>query len=146
MKIGLSLSRCVLDIFLNKVDFYDILVITTGTRFDPTNEKDWNSIWRGYSTHGGVWSPYSDEELKFKGVVLDLHHAGKLHQPRNFGGQPYREPLGRAWYDVMPVIEDIESNPALTASWQQFKTLAALTGISNINHNGGFYERFLGQI
>lgn len=142
MKIGLSLSRCVLDIFLKNVDFYDIIVVTTGTKFDPTIDKHWCNIWRGYSTYSGVWGPYSDEELKFKGIVLDLHYAGKLHQPRNFGGHPYREPLGRAWYDVMPTIDDIEQNPTLAASWQQFKTLAALTGISNIKDEGDLYERF----
>lgn len=131
-----------MDIFLEKVDFYDIIVITTGTKFDPTIDRDWCSIWRGYSTYGGVWEQYSDEELKFKGIILDLHNTGKLHQPRNFGGRPYREPLGRAWYDVMPAIDDIEQNPALAASWQHFKTLAALTGISNIKDEGNLYERF----
>lgn len=140
MKVGLSLSKCVLDIFLEKVDYYDILVITTGTRFDPTNDSEWNSIWRGYSSWHGIWEPYNDHELKFKEIVCDLHHAGKLHQPRNFGGHAYREPLDRSWYDVMPVIDEIESNPALANSWQQFKTLASLTGVTNINSTGDTYE------
>lgn len=142
MKIGLSLSRCVLDIFLEKVEFHDILVITTGTMFDPTKCSLWESIWRGYSTYNGVWSPYPNDEPRFKEIVLDLHYTGKLHQPRNFGGAPYREPLNRAWYDVMPVIDDIESNPALANSWQQFKTLASLTGLTNIDPNGDEHERF----
>lgn len=146
MKIGLSLSRCVLDIFLEKVDIYDILVVTTGTRFDPTIDAEWESIWRGYSTYNGIWSPYVEDKIKFKDIVLGLHYEGKLHQPRNFGGYPYREPLGRAWYDVMPTIDDIEQNPTLAASWQQFKTLAVLTGVTDIDPNGGVYERFSRQI
>jgi hypothetical protein len=146
MKVGLSLSKCVVDIFLEKVDYYGILVITTGTRFDPTIDSEWKSIWRGYSTYNGVWEPYVNEEATFKQIVLDLHYTGKLHQPRNFSGTPYRDPLSRTWYDVMPVIDEIESNPTLANSWHQFKTLAALTGAANIDNIGYHYERFRGQI
>lgn len=127
MKIGLSLSYCVLDIFLGKVQYHEILLITTGTRFDPPNDADWRNIWRGYSQPYAVWGQYPDKEMEFKSIVLDLHCAGKLHQPRKFNGHPYRDSRDRSWYDVMPEIDEIESNPTLSASWRQFKTLAALT-------------------
>ena len=55
MKIGLSLSRCLRDVYLGEVDSEEVLVIIARTDFDPNDDKQWEGIWSGYH-HGGAWS------------------------------------------------------------------------------------------
>ena len=56
MKVGLSLSRCMRDIFNGTVDEEDVLVIVARTDFDPHNDNHWNNIWDGY-VYGGLSNP-----------------------------------------------------------------------------------------
>ena len=56
MKIGLSYSRCVLDIVEGRVDIEDVLVVVARTNFDPTDDTQWTGIWQGY-TLGGLSNP-----------------------------------------------------------------------------------------
>ena len=48
MKIGLSYSRCVLDIVDGTVDIDDVLLIIARTDFDPHDDEQWKGIWEGY--------------------------------------------------------------------------------------------------
>ena len=61
MKIGLSYSRCVLDIVEDRVDIDDVLVLITRTDFDPRDDGQWAAIWEGYC-YGGMsraeWGHY----------------------------------------------------------------------------------------
>ena len=41
MRIGLSFSRCVLDIVEGRVDIDDVLVVIARTDFDPHNDSQW---------------------------------------------------------------------------------------------------------
>jgi len=95
MKVGFSYSRCLKDIYDGVVPFEDVLVIVARTHFDPTIKDHWNSIWRGYTTQGGwsyaEWEGYEDKEEEFKALTLKLYHAGKLHQPRQYGAFPTRD-------------------------------------------------------
>ena len=44
MKVGLSFSRCLRDIFEGTVKFDDVLVIVSRTDVDPHNDNHWNSL------------------------------------------------------------------------------------------------------
>lgn len=129
MKVGLSLSRCVRDIFEGRVDFYDVLVIVSRTDFDPNNDEHWQQIWQGY-LHGGVsnpvWHGLDDHETKIREICQRLDDHGKLHQPRQYSkGNPYAADY--AWLDTVVSEDDLEDNPAVKKAWEQYKILAGLS-------------------
>ena len=127
MKIGLSLSRCVKDIVDGIVDPEDVLVLVTGTQFDPTLDDQWNNIWYGYAIDYSVWLDFRDREDEVRAVVLQLWHDGKIHQPRKFGAQP----LGASyhWREVILMDEELDQTPAARMAWEKFKMIAELTNI-----------------
>lgn len=107
MRIGYSLSRCVLDILEEQVKEGDVLVIVARTRFDFN--KHWKEIWDGYTTYNAwsddTWSSYKDREEEVKAVVKRLWDNGKIHQPRLFGAFPPR--MRHIWdevVDIKPVL------------------------------------------
>jgi len=128
MKIGLSLSLCVLDIFLKKVDKSDVIVIVSRTDFDPENDEQWKSIWQGYANQGsylGIWGFHSAYEVEFRQIILNLHKTGKLHQPRQYGAHPPR--IMYHWLETLAPEEDVEKNPAVKKAWENYKILAGLS-------------------
>jgi hypothetical protein len=135
MKIGSSLSRCVLDIYNDTVVKYDVLVIIARTDFDPTDDMHWNNIWNGYgggaNALGNLYSnaewrsiPAEDEQ-KLRDIILDLYDNGKIHQPRQFGARPQR--FEHYWYDVILSDEVVDSTPAAKKAWDNYKLLAGLS-------------------
>ena len=137
MKIGLSYSRCVRDVVDGKVDIGDILVVISRTDFDPHNDEEWASIWRGYHGLGlsrPEWQNYPPEdEQRFRDVSIALWDNGLFHQPRKFGAHPRRLPY--YWLDVTLTTEDLENNPAAKLAWDKFQTLASLGGIDLLDHH-----------
>jgi len=132
MKIGLSYSRCIVDIIDGKVNFDDVLVIITRTNFDPTDDTHWKNIWEGYRYGSGLsnteWYNYADEdEKKFRVLTLDLLRTGKLHQPRQFGAYPVRR--NEIWLEAVLPNEELENNPIAKEAWENFQVAAALTGV-----------------
>jgi hypothetical protein len=135
MKIGLSYSRCVLDIVEGRVDLDDVLVIITRTDFDPRDDKQWAGIWSGYC-HGGIaraeWGDYDffnqEDEAKFRSVSIMLWEDGKMHQPRKFGAYPTRRP--EYWLETVLPSEELERNPAAKIAWEKFQTVAGLTNVN----------------
>ncbi len=127
MKIGLSLSACVVDIIEGDVNIDDVFVIVSRTNFDPANDEHWSSLFNGYA-YGGPWSRYVDRESEIRQLVQNLESSGKLHQPRKFGVYPQSIGHGVVWLDLVPEIKDIEANPALKQAWDRFNLLAGLTG------------------
>ena len=132
MKIGLSYSRCVLDIVEDRVDINDVLVIVARTDFDPRDDNQWAGIWEGYCFGGmsrAEWGDYDynskEDEDKFRSVSTMLWEDGKLHQPRKFGAHPARRP--EFWLETVLVSEEIETNPAVKAAWNNFQVVAGLT-------------------
>lgn len=126
MKVGLSFSRCVLDIVEGRVDIADVLVVVARTDFDPTIDSQWKSIWNGYHSMNPEWGAYEDEdEDRFRSVTLELWETGKLHQPRKFGAFPARRP--EFWLETVLVSEEIETKPAVKAAWDNFQVVAGLT-------------------
>ena len=135
MKIGLSYSRCVLDIVEGRVDMEDVLVLITRTDFDPRDDTQWTGIWQGY-TLGGLsnpeWADYDlhnkEHEDKFRSVSCMLYEDGKMHQPRKFGARPQRRP--EIWLEAVLPSEELEKNPAAKIAWGKFQTVASLTNVN----------------
>ena len=135
MKIGLSYSRCVLDIVEGRVDIDDVLVLITRTDFDPRDDTQWTGIWQGY-TLGGLsnpeWADYDlhnkEHEDKFRSVSCMLYEDGKMHQPRQFGARPQRRP--EIWLEAVLPNSELEKNPAAKIAWGKFQTVASLTNVN----------------
>jgi len=129
MKVGLSLSRCVRDIFEKRVDIQDVLVIVSRTDFDPNNDNHWRQIWGGY-LYGGVsdavWHGLEDYETEIRNICIDLYESGKLHQPRQFGSAS-RFRADYVWLDTIVSDEDLEINPAVKTAWEQYQVIAGLS-------------------
>jgi hypothetical protein len=125
MKIGLSLSRCMRDIFEKKVDIDDVLVIVARTDVDPNNDDHWKQIWDGY-LYGGLshpeWAGLEDHEQEMREILIDLYEDGKLHQPRQFGAHPRRMPY--FWLEC--VVPQDEMNPAQQKAWDNYKLITGL--------------------
>lgn len=138
MKIGLSYSKCVLDIIEGRVDMSDVLVIITGTDFNPTSDRDWQSIWKGYTSYRN-WRAYDQtdyvSEQKFLAVTLDLFHSGKLHQPRQYAaGRVFRPPSGVHWLETVLVSGDLDNNASAKLAWDKFQTIAGLAQVEVSDH------------
>jgi len=129
MKVGLSLSRCVRDIFEGRVDYRDVLVIVSRTDFDPNNDDHWQQIWHGY-VHGGVsnpvWHGLDYHETEIRNICVDLYESGKLHQPRQFGSAN-RFSADYSWLDTIVPQGDLADKPAVKKAWEQYKILAGLS-------------------
>jgi len=134
MKIGLSYSRCILDIVEGRVDIEDVLVVISRTDFDPRDDNQWGGIWEGYC-HGGLsraeWGHYDfnnkDDEDKFRDVSISLWEQGKFHQPRKFGVHPSRR--SEFWLETCLPNDELERNPMAKQAWEKFQTVAGLTGV-----------------
>lgn len=131
MKIGLSMSRCVADIFDGTVDIDDVLVVIARTDFDPRDDNQWANIWRGYRSYGGSnpeWRRYNNtDETAFRDIVLDLYTEGKLHQPRQFGAFPRRLPY--VWLETVLPSTELGNNVAAKEAWDSFQVIAGLSNV-----------------
>jgi len=134
MKIGLSYSRCVLDIVEGRVDVEDVLVLITRTNFDPHDDGQWAGIWDGY-TLGGLsnpeWNNYDfhskEDEDRFRSISIMLYDDGKMHQPRKFGARPARRP--EIWLEAVLPSSELEKNTAAKDAWDNFQVIAGLTNV-----------------
>lgn len=138
MKIGLSYSRCILDIVEGRVDIDDVLVIVARTDFDPHDDKQWAGIWEGYC-YGGMsraeWGDYDfnskEDEDKFRSVSTMLWEDGKLHQPRKFGAYPRRMPY--YWLETFLPDDELDRNPAAKKAFEKFQLVAGLVKATPLN-------------
>ena len=136
MKIGLSYSRCVLDIVEGRVDINDVLVIIARTDFDPNDDEQWSNIWKGYCFGGfsghAEWSDYDynskTDEAKFRDVSIALWNQGKFHQPRKFGSHPHRR--SEFWLETCLPDSELDRNPAAKKAWDQFQVIAGLSNVT----------------
>ena len=137
MKVGLSYSRCILDIVEGRVNIEDVLVVVARTDFDPRDDSQWAGIWEGYC-YGGMsraeWGHYDynskEDEDKFRSVSIVLWEDGKFHQPRKFGAHPRRMPY--YWMEVGLTSHDIDQNPTVKKAWEQFQVLAGLANTNKV--------------
>lgn len=129
MKVGTSLSRCVVDIYEGRVKLEDVMVVVARTNVDPEDDEQWSAIWQGYH-HGGAWNHpewahLGDEaEVDVREICIDLKRMGKLHQPRQFGAHPMR--MNEYWYDVVLPSEVHNNNPVVKQAFEQYQILAGL--------------------
>jgi len=131
MKIGLSLSRCILDIAEGRVDLEDVMILITGTHFDPTLDDQWDNIWAGYAyEERAVWGGLRHVEDHVRAIVLQLWHDGKIHQPRKFGARPHH--ARHHWREVILVDEELELNLTAKKAWEQYQIVAGLSNIKVI--------------
>lgn len=119
MKIGLSLSRCVLDIAEGRVDIDDVMVIVAGTYFDYDKQDQYKNIKEEYKFT--IWGDIPDE--KIDDIVYQLWKTGRIHQPRKFGGYAFTSPR-HTWINVH--VEP--HNAAAKEAFEAYVTLMALSG------------------
>ena len=132
MKIGMSYSRCLVDIIESKVDINDVLVIIARTNFDPHDDADWNAIWVGYTSTNGFnfpeWSGYEEEDNeRFRELTIELYDTGRLHQPRKFGIPHHRR--REIWLEAVLPETELDRNPAVKEAWEKFQVLAQLADV-----------------
>ena len=128
MKIGLSLSRCLRDIYEGRVEENEVLVIIARTDLDPHNDAHWNGIWDGY-LYGGMsnpeWAGMEEHEEGMHKLLCELYDDGKIHQPRQFKAHPPR--MNYYWLECF--VPNNESSPAVRSAWEQYKVIAELSGV-----------------
>jgi hypothetical protein len=129
MKVGLSLSRCIRDIYEGKVDLNDVLVIIARTKCS-NDDISWKEIWHGYRMRMGMSNPEwihipEEDEPKVRTIYSSLFTEGKLHQPRYFGSHPPR--LSYIWLETFAPNEEIANNPTTLKAWEKYKMLAGLS-------------------
>ena len=127
MKLGLSLSRCLSDIFTGKVQETDVMVIVTRTDINPHNSDEWNKIWYGHTNSGYTvpnWSNFKNDYEDFRRMAIRLYDKGLIHQPRKFGAHPQRLPYH--WLDLVVPVEDLEELPAVKQAWEHYQMVANL--------------------
>ena len=126
MKVGLSFSRCMRDIFTGTVKEEDVLVIIARTDMNPHNDNHWNNIWEGY-IYGGLshpeWKDFADQYDDFRRMAIRLYDAGKIHQPRQFKAPVPR--MSYYWLDC--VVSPEEHNPAQKKAWDNYKMITGLS-------------------
>jgi hypothetical protein len=130
MKVGLSFSRCILDIVKGRVTEDEVLVLITRTDFDPRNDEQWKGIWEGYIYGGNCaqeWIGHDEDEGKFRDLTIRLYEDGKMHQPRQFGFKPARRP--EIWLETVLPPSELERNVAAKKAWDNFQVVAGLTNV-----------------
>lgn len=136
MKLGLSLSRCIRDIYNEKVQETDVAVIISRTDFNPHKDEEWSHVWYGY-TAGGFskppWRDFVDDHDNVRRLVARMYDNGLIHQPRQFAkGLPPSFPpsfppsLPYHWLDLVVANEDLEELPAVKQAWEHYQIVANL--------------------
>lgn len=135
MRVGLSFSRCVLDIVEKQIDINDVLVVISRTDFDPHDDTQWAGVWKGYTGYHGLsnpeWEFHADRpgaEDEFRSVAIELWESGKFHQPRKFGAHLPRRP--EFWLETCLPSSELYRNPAAKKAWDNFQTIAGLTNVN----------------
>ena len=128
MKVGLSLSRCLRDVYEGRVEENDVLVIIARTNLDPHDNEHWQNIWDGY-LFGGLshpeWAGLEDHEEGMRKLLCEMYDDGKIHQPRQFKAHPARLP----YYWLECFVPNDEASSAVKAAWDQYKVIAGLSGV-----------------
>lgn len=139
MKLGLSCGQCIRDIVLGDVDIKDVLLIITGTDFDPENDLEWENIWTtytgsyrtvipidGHRSSFSIWADIVDDQDLVREIVLELHREGRLYQPRRTVKRTLTgQHRGHHWLEV---VNTEHSHPAVQTAFDRFLVLDAMFG------------------
>ena len=120
MLIGLSVSRCIVDLIDKTVDIDDVIVIVGRTHF---NLDTADSLIAGYQFAYGPWHGYSTEDCRH--MLEELWARGKIHQPRTFGSHPTSVPYGKHWMRL--TFEPNELSASAKKAYDHYLLLAGLT-------------------
>jgi len=99
--IGLSVSACIRDIILGKVDESDVVAIVGGT--DVRN--DVRQVVDHYSR--AKHSPWEKDPERARRIFMKLWDEGKIIQPRQLGLEPLFVGGGRHWAVQVDGVEMI---------------------------------------
>ncbi len=129
MLIGTSLGRCMVSILKGEVDRESVALIITRTRagdYDAFKGVVKQYYEMGSSTKAGYdFSGFEWEDVEDLG--WELWHAGRIHQPRNFGtdgGYLLPEMSTSIWMEVVPTPRT--TNESVLTAWENYQTLKAL--------------------
>jgi hypothetical protein len=131
MKVGLSFSRCLLDIVEGRVDIKDVLVVISRTNLDPRVDEEWSPVWDGYINGGysqAEWRGHDKDEKAFRELAIQLLTDGKLHQPRQFGQFPGK--VSATWLETVLPDSELEHKPAVKDAWEKFQVVAGLMNVT----------------
>lgn len=122
MKVGFSLGRCVRDIVKEVVDYDDVVVIVSGTRFET--QEQLRPIINEYMYRDEYL--YGLDEERCQSVATMLFRDGKIHQPRNFGVYRNAVKPDAVWADLVPTGGF--TDPMVQEAWQAYRSMLGLTG------------------
>ncbi len=118
MKVGRSLSFCVLDIARGLVDIHDVMVIITGTQY--RNDVEYMMLMEQYKK--AYWS--KDDPEKCAQIAAQLLRLGKIHQPRLAANHLMNQLRAKEfWFDVVP---GLSSEPIVLEAYQTYAALQKL--------------------
>ena len=128
MKLGLSLSRCIRDIYNDKVKEHEVAVIIARTNFNPHKDSEWSHVWYGY-TAGGFskppWRDLIDHHDDVRRLIARLYDNGLIHQPRQFV-KGFPPSLPYHWLDCVVPVDELEQLPAVKQAWEHYQMVANL--------------------
>lgn len=118
-KVGFSAGECMYDLLTGKVQFEEVVMITTSTR--AVTQEDWTRVIEQYHAMGRFGDATLEDAIA---LGNKLWTNGLIHQPRNFGAWRIQSP--HAWMDLVHTSEVRESTPALKEAWEQVQFLENL--------------------
>jgi hypothetical protein len=122
MRVGFSLGRCIRDIVNDVVDFDDVVVIVSGTRFSTNEELD--RIVEEYTYRADYLEGLDLGQCQ--AMARMLFREGKIHQPRNFGIHRHHVIEKSVWADLIPTGG--WDDPMVQEAWQAYRAMLGLTG------------------
>jgi hypothetical protein len=117
MKIGLRLGYCLRDIVKGTVKTSSIFVLIVNSKFNPNNDDHWDAIWEYYMDNK-IWDTGHSEDV-YKFALRRLYKAGKIHQPRIYGGRVHK--FTESWVEMIPAL--IKMAPQQVTSFPELSTI-----------------------
>lgn len=121
--IGTSLGRCLRSILAGEVSEDQVFLIVTGTRAHTVDDY-LKVIEEYYYERFGEYdmSQWTYEEVK--NLAERLWNHGKIHQPRNFGANPFFRMGDILWIEIFP--PHLLQQPATKDLWDKLTVIARL--------------------
>jgi hypothetical protein len=121
--IGTSLGRCLRSILKGEVSEDQVFLIVAATR-SPSIQEYLAVVGEYYYERYGEydltsWQPDTVQEL-----AMRLWNAGKIHQPRHFGANPFFRTGDKLWIEIFP--PHLLQEPATKDLWDKLTVIARL--------------------
>jgi hypothetical protein len=121
--IGTSLGRCLRSILKGEVSEDQVFLIVTGTRAHTVDDY-LKVIEEYYYERYGEYdmSQWTYDEVK--NLATRLWSNGKIHQPRNFGAEPFFRIGDTLWIEIFP--PHLLREPATKDLWDKLTVITRL--------------------